>query len=219
MVHDRREGGTQKSSWLLLARLPRPLALQSIALKHLSESFLCNTATHLVGDQGYWSALDAHQLPCCPPHDAHQVPTPSPKLESIGRPPRPPPTLHIDEFHFQPLDHLAALDPPMYIHLRPNLDTTKSLIHYENWPHVNLHFSSTKSWTLYPRCSFIWTSCETGTRPARLCFYSLVLSADKCFVVLSCVLLCCLVNTQINVSRELHMKAERSIKQKQHSLA
>ena len=60
-------------------------------------------------------------------------------------------------------------------------------------------------------------------RFALFLLLSLVLSpaqlADKCFVVLSCVLLRCLVNTQINVFRELHMKAERSIKPKQDSLA
>ena len=60
-------------------------------------------------------------------------------------------------------------------------------------------------------------------RFALFLLLSLVLSpaqlADKCFVVLSCVLLHCLVNTQINVFRELHMKAERSIKPKQDSLA
>ena len=57
--------------------------------EHLSES-----ATQLVVDQAWEADMLLGSCPpraLLPPHDADQVPTPSPKLESIERPPRPPP--------------------------------------------------------------------------------------------------------------------------------
>ena len=145
--------------------------------------------------------------------------TPSPKLESIGRPRRPPPLYIL----MSSISSHWTIQPPL---------TLCTFISDPIWPpqEVQCIMKTVKlnlEHCIFNTHSSLGASCETRTRPAGLCLYScplsLVLSpaqlADKCFVVLSRVLLRCLVNTQINVFRELHMKAERSIKPKQQGLA
>ena len=172
--------GWQKSSWLLLARLPRPVHSRAL---HWSISVLCNTGWRW---SIYWSALQADaDCWCLLPPKWHQAPSLLSKAWINRAASTATPTLHIDEFHFQPLDHPAALDP-MYIHLGPNLATTRR-------EDIN-----TKR-TLYLTNSFLGTSCETGTRPGGhfalfvSCPLSCLLLSLQINVLLSWVVFCCVV--------------------------
>ena len=128
-------GGTQKSSWLLLVRLRRPVHSRA-------SQWICNTA-------GGGSSMGGG-------YAARQLPTKSTPAPTWCRPSAHPlskawinraastatPTLHIDEFHFQPLDHPVALDPCTFISAPIWPPTTEECIK-KNWPHVSLHFRST----------------------------------------------------------------------------
>ena len=107
--------------------------------EHLSES-----ATQLVVDQA-WEADMLRQLPTkSTPAPTWCRPSAHPLSKAwINRAASTAtPTLHIDEFHFQPLDHPVALDPCTFISAPIWPPTTEECIK-KNWPHVSLHFRST----------------------------------------------------------------------------
>ena len=190
-------GGTQKSSWLLLARLlARPVHSRAL---HWTISVNQHCNTQLVSDQEHWSAeeadADADQLGCCPPHDARQqVPTPSLSKAWINRPASTA-TPHFTYWWvpFPATGPSRRPWPPMYIHLGHNLASTSI---FENWSHGNLHFSS----TLYPAYSSLLTSSVRQEEDLLgfalrfvCCLLSCLLLSLQINVLFSWVVFCCVV--------------------------
>ena len=142
--------------------------------EHLSES-----ATQLVVDQAWEADMLLGSSPpraLLPPHDAAQVPTPSPKLESIGRPRRPPPLYIL----MSSISSHWTIPPPL---------TLCTFISDPIWPpqEVECIIKTLKLKILNILWDQLWEWNKTcWAFCASLCFYS-------------CLLSCLLLSLQINV--------------------